>query len=184
MCPPDKPFENMQDDGIVQNSAKQRAWRAAKMRQLIENQTPSEIMEKQTGDSVPRFGIDGLETLSAPVPFATAEQIATPEQITGQASFTGPAQFIAPLQIENLPHFDNDEPPHIQDQVARVFSQDDIISLARVITEEVFLLPEYGLIFTRQQLAAELGVTPAAMEAMTDEGYQRLGLTRIVPQSQ
>lgn len=141
----------MDDDAIVKDSARQRAWRAAKMRELIENQTPSEILERQTGTSVPRFGIDGLEGLG------------------GQDGHEG-------LTTQNIRS--NASP----ENGVRIFSQDDINSLAMVIGDEVFLLPEHGLIFTRQQLAAELGVTLAAMEAMTDEGYGRLGLTRIKPQ--
>jgi hypothetical protein len=66
MCAADKPSNlpggsSASNDGIVHDGAKQRAWRAAKLREAIDNQTPSEIMEARTGTSVPRFGIDGLD---------------------------------------------------------------------------------------------------------------------------
>ncbi len=149
MCAADKPFEIIQDDSIVHDGARQRAWRAAKLREVIEGQTPSEIMHAQTGSMGERFGIDGLDE---PIEETVAES--DPETT---------------LTLPPLPAPEPDVPPYIR-------------SLARAITEEVFLLPEQGIIFTKQQLAQELGVTRLAMDAMTAQGYERLGLIRIKPE--
>ena len=124
-------------EDIVHDGAKQRAWRAAKLREAIDNQTPSEIMEARTGISVPRFGIDGIDNIDD-----IDEEAATPQ----------PA-----------------------------FTERDITALAKAISETVFLLPEQGIVFTKVQLAKELGVTLDAMLSMTDEGYERLGLVQIKP---
>lgn len=121
-------------EDIVHDGAKQRAWRAAKLREAIDNQTPSEIMEARTGISVPRFGIDGIDDID--------EGAAAPQS---------------------------------------AFTERDIKALAKAISETVFLLPEQGIVFTKAQLAKELGVTLDAMLSMTDEGYERLGLVQIKP---
>jgi len=127
-------------EDIVHDGAKQRAWRAAKLREAIDNQTPSEIMEARTGTSVPRFGIDGIESIDRVD--GVKERAASPQ----------PA-----------------------------FTERDIEALAKAISETVFLLPEQGIVFTKVQLAKELGVTLDAMLSMTDEGYERLGLVQIKP---
>lgn len=124
-------------EDIVHDGAKQRAWRAAKLREAIDNQTPSEIMEARTGISVPRFGIDGIDNIDDIDEGAAAPQSA--------------------------------------------FTEHDIKALAKAISETVFLLPEQGIVFTKVQLAKELGVTVDAMLSMTDEGYERLGLVQIKP---
>jgi len=127
-------------EDIVHDGAKQRAWRAAKLREAIDNQTPSEIMEARTGISVPRFGIDG---------------------------------------IDDRDKIDDKDKEAAAPQPA--FTERDIKALAKAITETVFLLPEQGIVFTKAQLAKELGVTLDAMLSMTDEGYERLGLVQIKP---
>ncbi len=155
MCAADKPSNsNLPNDGIVHDGAKQRAWRAAKLREAIDNQTPSEIMEARTGTSVPRFGIDGLDEPESKKhldkkPVNKEESERNLEQSTSAAQ---PA-----------------------------FTERDIEGLSKAINETVFLLPEQGLVFTKAQLAKELGVTVEAMAAMTDEGYERLGLVLIRP---
>lgn len=156
MCAADKPSNspNLPNDGIVHDGAKQRAWRAAKLREAIDNQTPSEIMEARTGTSVPRFGIDGLDEAEGTKhldkkPVSKEESKRNLEQSTSAAQ---PA-----------------------------FTERDIEGLSKAINETVFLLPEQGLVFTKAQLAKELGVTVEAMAAMTDEGYERLGLVLIRP---
>jgi len=143
MCAADKPFDYIQDDSIVHDSARQRAWRAAKLKAYIENQTPSEIMQARTGLIGERFGIDG----------DLHETSNEKQRAANKASQAA-------------------EPPAF-----------DLAGLAKVISEEVFLLPEQGIVFTRQQLAKELGITALAMEAMTDQGYERLGLIRIKPEA-
>lgn len=143
------------NDGIVHDGAKQRAWRAAKLREAIDNQTPSEIMEARTGTSVPRFGIDGLD------------EPESNQQLNKK-----------PLTKEK-PESSNVEQSTSAPQPA--FTERDIDALAKAINETVFLLPEQGLVFTKAQLAKELGVTVEAMAAMTNEGYERLGLVLIRP---
>jgi hypothetical protein len=159
MCAADKPTD-LSNDGIVHDGAKQRAWRAAKLREAIDNQTPSEIMEARTGEAVPRFGIDGLDEPEGKG-FVRKKPI-------GQA----------PDSVQ--PSSDGDGHGHtIAAQPA--FTAQDIEALAKAINDTVFLLPEQGLVFTKAQLALELGVTTEAMAAMTDEGYERLGLVQIRP---
>ena len=138
------------NDGIVHDGAKQRAWRAAKLREAMDNQTPSEIMEARTGTSVPRFGIDGLDEPESKKPVNKAKPENRNEHSTAAPS---------------------------------AFTERDLEGLSKAISETVFLLPEQGLIFTKAQLAKELGVTVEAMAAMTDEGYERLGLVLIRPSS-
>ncbi len=159
MCAADKPFEIIQDDSIVHDGARQRAWRAAKLAEVIEGQTPSEIMHAQTGSMGARFGIDGLDGLDH------TESLDEPIKKTAADS-----DLEATIKSTPLP----------APEPAAPF---DVRTLARAISEEVFLLPEQGIIFTKQQLAQELGVTSLAMEAMTDQGYERLGLIRIKPES-
>lgn len=127
-------------EDIVHDGAKQRAWRAAKLREAIDNQTPSEIMEARTGISVPRFGIDGIDDID-----------------------------------------DTDDIDKGAAAPQAAFTEHDITALAKAISETVFLLPEQGIVFTKAQLAKELGVTLDAMLSMTDEGYERLGLVQIKP---
>ncbi len=109
-------------EDIVHDGAKQRAWRAAKLREAIDNQTPSEIMEARTGISVPRFGIDG---------------------------------------IDNIDDIDGIDEGAAAPQSA--FTEHDIKALAKAISETVFLLPEQGIVFTKVQLAKELGVRGIAI---------------------
>lgn len=143
-------------EDIVHDGAKQRAWRAAKLREAIDNQTPSEIMEARTGTSVPRFGIDGIDGLGE-----AASSTSQKKADSGKAnSPNNSAETAAPQPA---------------------FTERDIEALAKAITETVFLLPEQGIIFTKVQLAKELGVTLDAMLSMTDEGYERLGLVQIKP---
>ena len=161
MCAADKPSD-LPNDGIVHDAAKQRAWRAAKLRQAIESQTPSEIMEARTGESVARFGIDGLD-----------------EAEGKRAKTTSPPGNHKPEHELEPEHKHKQEQQQQKQQPP--FTAGDIAALAKGITETVFLLPEQGLIFTAAQLAKELGVTREAMLAMTDEGYERLGLVQIKP---
>ncbi len=143
-------------EDIVHDGAKQRAWRAAKLREAIDNQTPSEIMEARTGTSVPRFGIDGIDGLGEEASSASQKK-------ANQSAVNSPsngAEAAAPQPA---------------------FTERDIEALAKAISETVFLLPEQGIVFTKVQLAKELGVTLDAMLSMTDEGYERLGLVQIKP---
>ncbi len=149
MCAADKPFEIIQDDSIVHDGDRQRAWRAAKLKAVIEDQTPSEIMHARTGTMGERFGIDGLDEPQVATVQASVSDLETTMQLV-------PPQPAVPF---------------------------DVRTLAQAITKEVFLLPEHGIVFTKQQLAQELGITSLAMEAMTDEGYERLGLIRIKPEA-
>lgn len=158
MCAADKPTD-LSNDGIVHDGAKQRAWRAAKLREAIDNQTPSEIMEARTGEAVPRFGIDGLDE---------------PE---GKGSVRKKA--IDQTPDGGKPSGGDSDGNTMPAQPA--FTAQDIEALAKAINDTVFLLPEQGLVFTKAQLAVELGVTTEAMAAMTDEGYERLGLVQIRP---
>ncbi|CAN5152027.1 hypothetical protein BH11CYA1_BH11CYA1_16770 [soil metagenome] len=158
MCAADKPSE-LSNDGIVHDAAKQRAWRAAKLRQAIDNQTPSEIMEARTGETVARFGIDGLDGLD--------------EAKSSKSLLNLTRDKAADLRAD----LNKTEQPKAQ----APFTAGDIEALAKVISETVFLLPEQGLVFTAAQLAKELGITKEAMVAMTDEGYERLGLIQIRP---
>lgn len=162
MCAADKPTD-LSNDGIVHDGAKQRAWRAAKLREAIDNQTPSEIMEARTGESVPRFGIDGLDEPEG-------------NQPEGKGSVRKKPIDQAPDSVK--PSGGGDGHP-LPTQPA--FTAQDIEALARAINDTVFLLPEQGLVFTKAQLAIELGVTTEAMASMTDEGYERLGLVQIRP---
>lgn len=143
-------------EDIVHDGAKQRAWRAAKLREAIDNQTPSEIMEARTGTSVPRFGIDGIDGIDEAAS-SSSKRKADSGKANSPSNSAGAA---AP------------EP---------AFTELDIQALAKAITETVFLLPEQGIVFTKVQLAKELGVTLDAMLSMTDEGYERLGLVQIKP---
>mgnify|MGYP000187397505 FL=1 len=146
-------------EDIVHDGAKQRAWRAAKLREAIDNQTPSEIMEARTGASVPRFGIDGLDKIDSLGEAASSSSKRKAD--SGKAnSPSNSAEATAPQPA---------------------FTERDIQALAKAISETVFLLPEQGIVFTKVQLAKELGVTLEAMLAMTDEGYERLGLVQIKP---
>lgn len=162
MCAADKPSNspNSSQDGIVHDGAKQRAWRAAKLREAIDNQTPSEIMEARTGTSVPRFGIDGLDEPESKKPVRKEQPSKKPVDNEKSGSSNVEQSTSAPQPA---------------------FTERDIEGLAKAISETVFLLPEQGLIFTKAQLAKELGVTVEAMAAMTDEGYERLGLVLIRP---
>jgi hypothetical protein len=166
MCAADKPSNspNSSQDGIVHDGAKQRAWRAAKLREAIDNQTPSEIMEARTGTSVPRFGIDGLDEPESkkhldkkPVDKDQPSKKPVDNEKSGSSN------------VEQ------------STSSSSAFTEKDIDGLSKAISEPVFLLPEQGLIFTKAQLAKELGVTVEAMAAMTDEGYERLGLVLIRP---
>lgn len=114
------------------------------MRALIEDQTPSEIMEAMTGRSVEKFGIDGLDETKETKSTSSAQEVVIDEQ--------------------------------------HRFSPAEIAQLTTVIKEEVYLLVDHGLILTKKQLAAELGVKKEALDAMTEAGFQRLGLRRILPQ--
>jgi hypothetical protein len=143
-------------EDIVHDGAKQRAWRAAKLREAIDNQTPSEIMEARTGISVPRFGIDGIDGIDEAASSSSQKK-------ANQSAVNSPsnsAEAAAPQPV---------------------FTECDIEALAKAISETVFLLPEQGIVFTKVQLAKELGVTLDAMLSMTDEGYERLGLLQIKP---
>jgi hypothetical protein len=164
MCAADKPSNlpggsSASNDGIVHDGAKQRAWRAAKLREAIDNQTPSEIMEARTGTSVPRFGIDGLD-----------EPESTRSVKKEQSSQK-------PVGNEKSGRSNVEQ----STSSSSAFTERDLEGLSKAISEPVFLLPEQGLIFTKAQLAKELGVTVEAMAAMTDEGYERLGLVLIRP---
>lgn len=143
---PDRPQQPIQKDGILENEEQQRAWRAAKLRALIEDQTPSEIMEAMTGRSVEKFGIDGLDEEKNGWIDESAHQVKIDEQ--------------------------------------HRFSPAEIAQLTAVIKEEVYLLVDHGLILTKKQLAAELGVKKEALDAMTEAGFHRLGLRKILPQGE
>lgn len=149
-------------EDIVHDGAKQRAWRAAKLREAIDNQTPSEIMEARTGTAVPRFGIDGLDGLDKIDSLGeTASSARQNMADSGKANSPSNSAGLAAPQP--------------------AFTERDIQALAKAISETVFLLPEQGIVFTKVQLAKELGVTLEAMLSMTDEGYERLGLVQIKP---
>lgn len=146
-------------EDIVHDGAKQRAWRAAKLREAIDNQTPSEIMEARTGTAVPRFGIDGLDEIDSLGEAASSAKQKKADQSKANSP-SNSAEAAAPQAV---------------------FTERDIQALAKAISETVFLLPEQGIVFTKVQLAKELGVTLDAMLSMTDEGYERLGLVQIKP---
>lgn len=61
----EKPQHPIEKDSIPGDEEKQRAWREAKLRELVENQTPSEIMEAMTGNAVEKFTIDGIDVAAA-----------------------------------------------------------------------------------------------------------------------
>jgi hypothetical protein len=141
---PEKPQHPIQKDSIPGDEEKQRAWREAKLRELIENQTPSEIMESMTGSAFEKFGIDGIDGTEAGNQKSrnkTAKKDVQPQRL-------------APAEIEQL---------------------------SEAIKEDVYLLAEQGLVFTRKQLASQLGIIPAALNDMTEDGFSRLGLVKIVP---
>jgi hypothetical protein len=118
-------------------------------------------MEAQTGISVPRFGIDGVDGIDEAASSANKRK-AIPRTTNQSKTNSG-----------------NNNEGAASTQPA--FTERDIEALAKAISETVFLLPEQGIVFTKIQLAKELGVTLEAMLAMTDEGYERLGLVQIKP---
>lgn len=138
---PEKPQHPIQKDSIPGDEEKQRAWREAKLRELIENQTPSEIMESMTGSAFEKFGIDGIDEGNQKSRNKAAKKDVQPQRL-------------APAEIEQL---------------------------SEAIKEDVYLLTEQGLVFTRKQLASQLGINPAALNDMTEDGFNRLGLVKIVP---
>lgn len=149
---PEKPQHPIQKDSIPGDEEKQRAWREAKLRELIENQTPSEIMESMTGSAFEKFGIDGIDS-SDGTNGTNGTKIGNQKSNQAAKKAVQP-QRLAPAEIEQL---------------------------AEAIKEDVYLLAEQGLVFTRKQLASQLGINPAALNDMTEDGFSRLGLVKIVP---